>query len=163
MKKYIAWVLVFALCLVGFVNGVAAYAEDENNMFTPTLADLAEQTSKDFLATSRNRALLTVLLSIDLSMVVDDLDAGCFTYDSYVGTWESDVGDILCVFLMNGNQTGYYIFYTPGVGLAQYNRLELDNESLEIMVKAVCDNYYQNDPEDVEWALYSLIEIFSEE
>ena len=45
MKKYIARVLVFALCLVGFVNGVAAYAEEESIPFDPTLTNLVDQTS----------------------------------------------------------------------------------------------------------------------
>lgn len=163
MKKYIAWVLVFALCLVGFVNDVAAYAEDESIPFDPTLTNLADQTSSTWYSSSSTRALLTVLLGLDLATSLDTFDTDCIFNPSYVAEVEQDGITILCVFFTEGDEAGYYIFYSPLAGIAYYDRKDLDSDSLEWTIDLFSDSYYENELEEILSVAKELVEALGSE
>lgn len=163
MKKYITWVLVFALCLVGFVNGVAAYAEDESIPFDPTLTNLADQTSSTWYSTSSSRALLTVLLGLDLATSLDTFDTDCIFNPSYVAELEQDGISILCVFFTEGDNAGYYVLYSPLAEIAYYDRLDIDSDSLEWMIDLLSDSYYENDLEEILSVAKELVEALGSE
>ena len=157
MKKVFSLILVLALLL-----GMTALAEEEtpSYVFEPSLSEAMDKTATDWFSTSSNRALLTLLLTLDVGnsdvgkeLGLDgDFLAEYITNGTYVGRSES----ILMVSGYVGNKV-YTMLYMPVLGAASLTYYETSSPSallIELALGQVCPDGVQANTlsEIVEWA-----------
>ena len=146
MKKALAAALVLCLMLC---LGLTALAEENNSVeFDAALTGIADQTATAWYSTGRTRALLSLLLSLDLSNALPSYEAGNLaTHSSYVGY--HNTSSTLCVVLSSDEHT-YFVLYNPSLKLATY--MENDPMSdivIELVLGQTCDKYEENSLSDI--------------
>lgn len=159
MKKILSVFLLIILLICTF--SVSVSAEDSSQTsFSPTLTSLIEKKASDWLSTSESRALLSVLLSLDLSAADESFDSSnVLSYSSYVGYDDNSMA--LCVILFAESDM-YYIVYSPLYNLAYYGITKDTVSELvaEITLNSVCTEHYKNTREDVFTVTKMVLEAF---
>ena len=163
MKKVMAFLLALVLLM-----GTAAVAEDVQEIeFKPTLTDALDKTAAEWASTSTNRALLTWLLLIDITLenkIDSDTLATFVSNTSYVGR----EGAFLIV-VGRLDDEGLIIYYAPLLNSAYY--LEVEGVTSDSMVDMIAngtitancsDGVYKNDVSDLISVGSQLTEIFSD-
>lgn len=163
MKRIMAFLLALVLLM-----GTAAVAEDLQEIeFKPTLTDALDKAAAEWASTSTNRALLTWLLLIDITMenkIDSDTLASFVSNTSYVGR----EGAFLIV-VGRLDDEGLIIYYAPLLNSAYYMEVEgVTSDSMVDMIvnstiTANCsDGVYKNDVSDLISVGSQLTEIFSD-
>ena len=166
MKKLIC----VALALVLAFSAVGALAETTST-FDPTLSNILELSASDWMSSSYSRALLTVLLVLDLGnsglltqsrmdMITTTLaNSSGFSYVGYVD-------NMLEIIIFDGRYVSL-IVYMPSIGYANFTLLDDDagntyssTESLvKVLLGQLCSEYYKNDVNDIGTAASDLMEL----
>ena len=148
--KLLKKLICLALALTMLLTACAFAESDEDNFFTPNLANSFDASTQEWFSTSYNRALLTILLILDCDKTLVEkglLDSsGSITRSSYVGLTD----DILAVYYhcVDGD---LLIMYSPELGTAAFgvNRAS-DDKTVELVLNSFCDGgCYQNNSDDI--------------
>lgn len=166
IKKFTALILALTLMLLCCVNSTVSYAEVRPVDFFSFDAGLANDfeteagaNADDWLISSTNRALLTILLSADLIISNDAFDFNAVLLNpSYVGKVEGGTGKDYFIWFKNtdGDRTEciYYIF-GEGAGY-----LSFDYEgSLNSFFQDACSIYYENDMDEIYKVLKEVFDL----
>lgn len=158
MKKLIS--VLLALMLVFSVTG-SCFAETDTSSatrFDPKLADAMKYDSEKFMSTSFNRALVTVLLYLQLS-IDKTINADDYTLvDSIVASNEDGIISVACM----GDKDTLVILYAPqSGGIASYMTLSITSKSLveSILKEGGNTTVYTNDTSDLKSVLEMLKDI----
>ena len=139
-----------ALALIMLLTACAFAESNEDNFFTPNLANSFDASTQEWFSTSYNRALLTILLILDCDKTLVEkglLDSsGSITRSSFVGLTD----DILAVYYhcVDGD---LMILYSATAGIANYTVLASHGESTATSyMDVICEgNYYLNSLDDI--------------
>ena len=160
MRKRISLVLVFVLTLSMVYCAGLAESEKEAKPFTPTVTNLVKNQAKEWMASDDTRAMVTVLLIVDLTTEIDsnDLLTNSLTKASYIGKQGLDL-----VVYVHGVENDMLILYRPVTGDAYYMMLDVSkDEAVEIVMNMYCtDGFYKNDLESIYTVVQQLQELFS--
>ena len=144
MKKVLSLVLV--LCMLLACSAMAEMDAAETTTYVPTLANSIEASAAEWYSTSENRALLPILLGLEITSQDDRYGLSDFVGDSYVGK----DGDSLMI-VMCGEAADLVIVYQPSIGTAIYEFTESSgSENVQYALGESCaDGYYMNNIDDL--------------
>lgn len=153
-REILSLCLVLAMltvgCMAGLCEEATASAEETKAIaFEPTITNGFDYSASEWFSSGFNRAMLAVILSLDLCNIVDKdvIDFGpALTESSFV----AKDGLILVVYY-HGTQDDLYITYMPLTGQATY---QITDKSEDYVVQyaletVVDDGCYKNDFEDL--------------
>ena len=155
MKKMVAWLLLLAVLLCTAGVSLAESSDDSTVSFTPTLANLAGMTASESMASSKQRALISVLLAVDYMSANTNGDS--YSPDlakaSYVGK-----KDLMVVVYLHAPAKDILLLYQPISKEAAYFYVDTNVDTIaEILLRSTCtDGYYKNDIEDIYTILQDL-------
>ena len=146
--RAVGLILILALLLASCV----AFAEDDDSKgveFEAKFTDCLKVSPREWFSTSFNRAMLTFLLSMDISLVVDESEfvaSESIVNRSYVAR----SGEVLSVYL-HGEKQDCLILYSPTTGEATYVMSEVKSDSAVKAMLSVLfeDGYYENNLLDI--------------
>ena len=141
--RAVGLILIMALLLASCV----AFAEDDDSKgveFEAELTNCIDMSVGKWFATSENRALLTLLLSLDLSRVVDKSEfdvSNAWLNRSYVAMGDGTLGVYL-----HGEKQDCIIIYSSVAGVATYVMHDICADSVvRLTLSSVFeDGYYEN-------------------
>ena len=144
--------MVLALLLL-MGCAISALGDIDTLQYEPTLTNAMDYSASTWFSTSSNRAMLSLLLTLDLvtkydsqSQYVPDLSK-----PSFVGKSDEDL------FLTAHTQTGAQIIisYRPSTGVGFYGLHESASDSnVEYALSQICpDGCYKNDSSDIQAAV----------
>lgn len=136
--------LSLAILLLPFCN-----AEDADlTYFEPSLADYAGLTAAQWLATSENRAVLTLFLTLDMCI---DMPGDVIPVDLTLPSFVGRSGTVIDVYLHGLNDTDYLLIYQPNSGMAAYQAMDKEDDILvRLALQSVCDDgLYENSLDDL--------------
>ena len=165
MRKIISIVLVLLMFVSCFTAGYAETEEENESsavMFEATITKLLDNQAKEWFASEEMRAMVTILLSLDLSSELDK-DSEAYpdlSQNTYVGKSSLDL-----IVYLHGQKKDVTIMYRPITGDAGYTIMNAStDEVVEIIMGAVCsDGYYKNDAETMYVIAQQIGEILSGE
>ena len=160
MKKALSLLLVLVL-----FSSFSAFAElDDGIQFTPTLTNAFDLSSKEWFDDAGHRATLTIMLSIDLQILPDDIidPNDWIARTTYVGK----SGTTLLVFTRTDDHI-VYMLYFPSLDTAKYYEVGFDMSAsfadmvlMQIISETCEDGYYKNDPQTLLASIDALGKIF---
>lgn len=170
LRGILSLVLVLTLlvgcCAVGYCEEPAA-AETETETesdsqlmtITPTIANSFEYSADEWFSTSLNRALLTVLLSLNLNGEVDENDVSLtdalINNTSFVG-----LSDTTLTVLYQGTEADLLVFYYPELEVCHFSLTTHGSDALtKTALETICpDGCYENELDDIATVIGLLAE-----
>lgn len=153
-------VLVLAVLVTACCITFALGESDGFLNFSSNLTDIFDQSAKNWISSSENRAMFSVLISCDLAVSVENGNDYLpdFSKKSYVG---KEGLDLVLIAHTQGDET-IIVVYRPSSGEASFRTMDIDNDTLlELMLSNLCsDGYYKNDTEDILATTEALSDIF---
>lgn len=154
MKKLIAGILVLVLALSVAAGCLADSSDSSAIRFDPKLAAALEWDADKIMSSGQNRAMVTVLLWLQLSI------DGTFSSDDYTLV-DSMIGrkdDIITVGLLSETKKNtLVIIYAPKSQYGSYLTIDLTDRSLvKTVLQNTNDKVYDNDLSDLKTALETL-------
>ena len=147
MKRMLCALLALAL-LAGFC-ACAHAAADDPVVFTPKLAPAMDYGVTEWMSTSRNRAMLTVLLCMDYIVAYDGDEANQpdLLQSSYIGV----IGGNAIVLNTHSSNRDIMIMFMPSSGTAAYTLSDPYTDSVieAGMQQSTGGNYYRNEIADI--------------
>lgn len=147
MKKILC-VLLAMVMLAGFCACAQAAAQDPV-LFNPTLTPSMGYSITEWMSSSRNRALLTVLLSMDYIVAYDGDSSNHpdLTKSSYIGV----IGNEAIVLNAHSDDRDVMIMYLPSSGQAAYTLSDPYSDAVieAGMGETTNGNYYRNSITDI--------------
>ena len=147
MKRLLS-VLLAMVMLAGFCACAHAVADDPV-VFEPKLAPIMGFSTSEWMSTSRNRAMLTVLLCMDFIMEYngDEANHPDLTQASYIGV----IGGDSIVLNMHSANRDLMIMYMPSAGTAAYTLSDPYSDTVieGALQQSTNGNYYKNDLSDI--------------
>ena len=155
--------LVLAMLTMGCITGLceevsAAEEELDYISFEPTITKMFDNSASEWFSSEFDRAMLTVLLSIDLLSIVDE-DVMDFSEALTKNTYVAKDGLNLIVYY-HGKQSDLLVGYTPLTGTAIYQVQDKIGDSLVLYLleKLAEDGCYKNDIDD----LFEVVTLLSD-
>lgn len=151
MRKIISLALVilmiFSCCMVGYAE-TQEESETKSVDFEPAITNVVKNQAKEWFASEDMRAMVTILLALDLSVTLD-ADSDIYpdlSRSSFVGKEGLD----LAVYL-HGQAKDVIIVYRPISGEAYYMETDESSDAIVgLVMDAVCtEGYYENDVESM--------------
>ena len=144
MKKVLSLVLV--LCTLLACSAMAEMDASESITYVPTLANSIEASASEWYATSENRALLTILLGLEITSQDERYGLSDFVGKSYVGKDGESMLIVMC-----GEAADLVVVYQPSIGTALYDFTEpSSSDSVTYALGESCaDGYYLNSIDDL--------------
>lgn len=154
MKKLVGMLMVLVLLF----GTVLAMAED-TTAFEPTAANAIDFSGSEWLASKETRALLTILIGVDLSNVDTSFTADMLKGTTYVGYRDDEEALLI---LYSGDDAAYIVIYAPLLGEAYYSELSAFSEvesDMESYLKAEGYTIYRNSLLTIANVVDQLVEI----
>ena len=152
MKKIWSVILCVSM-LLSLCSG--ALAEESGSVdFEPTFVSVFDHTAEKWYASRANRAMLSVLLYLQVSNIAEVAALNIEVGDpSYVG-YSSDILGLL----WQGKDNTLLITYSPFLNRASYRCIEgmASNFVSEYLMDGLFDEYRDNDVEDLKEALIEI-------
>lgn len=161
MKKLICVVSIVALMMACLTPMCTAFASSssESYPFDLTMTKLLDgYTVNDWMGNSQMRAMITVLLSTDLSVYMKNHGLsydGDLSKNSYVGQ-----KDNMLMVYMHGSSQDYIIAYMPSAQIATYTLTAGSSDTVvEMAMSTTTTAYYKNSLSDLKLVIDKLLEI----
>ena len=142
MKKVLS--LILALCML---LACCALAEsDDGIVYEPSLANAVGVSADEWFSTGENRALLTVLLGLEITSADGNYGLSDFVGDSYVGLNDDTLFVVMC-----GETKDLIMVYQPSIGTAIYNFTDASGSANvdAALAESCADGHYVNDVDDL--------------
>ena len=168
MKKLIC---VFLALLMMF-SAFGALAEADVMPFEATLCEVMDLSADEWMQTEYSRAMLTVLLILDLGnsdlLTQAEMEAITSTLANSNGfNYIGAVDEFIVVIIYDGNCL-HMLLFIPGTNVANYTLLDAEPGSKsfsELLVQSFLDDnvttYYKNSPDSIAEAASTLAEIMN--
>lgn len=154
MKKLVGMLMVLVLLF----GTVLAMAEDTTS-FEPTAANTIGVSGSEWLSSKENRALLTIMLAVDLSNVDTNFTVDMLKGTTYVG-YLDDVEELFALY--SGHDAAYLVMYTPLLKTASYSEISPfagTESTVELGLEAKGCTLYKNSPVIILSVVDQLVEI----
>lgn len=141
MKRFISGLLVVVMLLAG----IAALADDDIVTFDANLTKALDYSQSKWMGTGTNRALFTWLALLDYTMAVSDAEV-----DWSWGTFVAQKDSFVSLFMHLTDGKSVVVNFDPNSGYAGYFYMDFsDATTMEAVIKAGTDAYYENSLDDL--------------
>ena len=152
MKKWIGLLMAVVLCF-----SCVSVLADDTPQYTPTLTNavFADKSCSDILSTSYNRAMLSVLLYLDLSTqdALNDDDFAITISNSYVGKpKEESVRNVAVEIIMYNDSNIYLMTYVPLLKTCYFAKIDrggVASSLIDLTIDQFIDERKSNSIDDI--------------
>ena len=163
-REVLSLCLVLAMltvgCMAGLCEEAAASAEETKAIaFEPTLTKVFDYSAQEWFSSSANRALLTIMLAVDLDDILDENMFAPGT--SLVNTTFVAKDSVSLIVCYHAEQNDLFVVYMPIIGTATYQFMDKSSDiSTRYALEAIADDgYYENNLEDIVEVMKILQEV----
>lgn len=155
MKKVLS--LILALCMLLACCALAEF--DDGTVYEPALANSIDVSADEWFSTGENRALLTVLLGLEITSADGSYGLSDFVGDSYVGLNDDTLFVVMC-----GDAKDLIMVYQPSIGTAIYNFTDASGSAnVDAALAETCaDGHYLNSVDELIAVSEQILELIGD-